>query len=296
MPAQASRYRRKELIHKNRAKEIRQLAAIEYHGRSGITQPCVEAIARLIHFGHTINEAKLLSHKDAHGGLHGFLLKIDDVDIVAIKAGFSSGYSGEGPRGLSTALHLLYEFGSEIHEYIVTREFIERMDASCLSHDDLLFLEKSDWIRPQRWVDYMYTETNLRRDFRPVIPFHILDPRLLDLAKELPLNPDAAITIAFRRLEDIVRERSGIYESGSRLFAKAFQAKDSVLWWEDLDESEKVGKANLFIGVFNAFRNPRSHREFQSSPGEALREFMLINELYLIEERATLRPDVSMES
>ena len=43
------------------------------------------------------------------------------------------------------------------------------------------------------------------------------------------------------------------------------------------------------MAVFLAYRNPRAHREILSDPREAVREFMLINQLYLLEATAEAR-------
>ena len=76
---------------------IKKLAAIEYMGLAGITSHCLNAIARLIHFGDTINSVKLLTFQDKHSARYGYLLNVNFDDSVAIKSGFSSGgYGGEG--------------------------------------------------------------------------------------------------------------------------------------------------------------------------------------------------------
>jgi hypothetical protein len=76
------------------------LADIEYHGQSGLTQSCLDAIARIFQFGARVTSARLLTACDAHA----FLLSVRESDLIAIKAGFSSGYMGEGPKGLASAL------------------------------------------------------------------------------------------------------------------------------------------------------------------------------------------------
>lgn len=276
---------------------IQELAAIEYHGSEGITQNCLRAIARLIQFGDPVREAKLVSHVDSTGGAHGFLL-VDDVGhVVGIKSGFSSGYNGEGPNGLSTALQLLTRHEVEIYEYRVSEDFIARLDASCLTNNDIEVLDERSYIRPPRWRDYIHDyeqeeawPRHLARQFPPIVPFNIIDARIFDLAIELPSSPDGVLTTAYRRLEDVIRSRTGLTESGSKLFAKALVSEESILHWDDRDKAEHVGKANLFVSVFNAFRNPRAHRELSSSPSELLREFLLINELFVLESKAQRRP------
>lgn len=279
--------------------ELKKLAAIQYLGSAGVTSHCVSAVAKLIHFGDKINSAKLLSFHREYSGVHGFILDINFGVEVAIKPGFSSGYPGEGPRGLSTVLQLLSRHGSEIEEFEVGGEVLERLDHSCLLRADIDSLLDERAIRPQRWHGYVYefrslhTYDNelLQGVFPVVVPFELIDLRLMDLALKFELEPDASINTAYRRLEDFVRCRSNLSaESGSRLFSKAFQSDKSVLYWEDRDGGEHNGKASLFTSVFNAYRNKRAHRELNSSLHELMREFLLINELYLLENKSVNRP------
>ena len=282
-----------------------KLAAIQYNGIPGFTSHCLNAIARLIHFGDRINAAKLLSCVTPHSGTHCFLIDTNHNDLIAIKSGFSSGYLGEGCSGLSKALQLLSRHGIDIDEYNVTSDFIDRLDHSCLLDDDLNYIQSTQPVRPNRWYDYildynglsLYDNNDLSGVLPTVIPFQIIDSRILDLALNFQKDPDAAIYSAYRRLEDIVRERAELkHESGSKLFSKAFCGNNSILYWGDIDGGEHSGKGNLFTSVFNANRNRRAHREIESSPSELLREFLLINELYLTEQQALPRPDNSNEA
>ena len=61
----------------------------------------------------------------------------------------------------------------------------------------------------------------------------------------------------------MTRERCGLSEHGSKLFKKAFLGDKAALIWPDLDSGESVGRANLFIATYSAFRNPRAHREIK---------------------------------
>ncbi len=279
--------------------ELKKLAAIQYLGSAWITSHCVSAIAKLIHFGDKINSAKLLSFQGEHSGAHGFILDINFGVEVAVKSGFSSGYPGEGPRGLSTVLQVLSRHGAEIEEFAVGAEVLERLDHSCLLRTDVDSLLDERAIRPRRWYDYIYefrslhTYDNklLQGVFPVVVPFEIIDLRLIDLALKFDLEPDGSISTAYKRLEDFVRYKSDLNsESGSRLFSRAFQGDKSVLYWGDENGGEHNGKASLFTSVFNAYRNRRAHRELNSELNELMREFLLINELFLLEGESVNRP------
>ena len=275
-----------------------QFASIQYHGEPGITQSCVRAIVRLIHFGDRIGQAALLSHK----GEHCFLLTIDEGERVAIKAGFSSGYHGEGPKGLATALELLQRHGSEIQEYTVAQSIIVAVNDSALLRHQLEAIQALMPIRPTRWYDYIYfingaqsdakKQCYLNRLFPATIPYACLDHRLMDIALRFEHNPDASLMTAFRRLEDVVRQRAGIgSESSTRLFTKAFQGDRPILSWKGVDQNEQKARANLFDAIYRAYRNPRAHREREGEFTYPLREFILLNELFLLEgQSAKLDP------
>lgn len=273
----------------------KKLARIEYHGSAGNTESCILAVSRLIHFGDVINKANLLSYFENSCGSHSLLLTVNEYTSIVIKSGFSSGYSGEGPRGLSTVLKMLIRHNVEIDEYDISLGIHERLEASCLLNSDLDSLEEQRPIRPIRYYDYIdeeefpyeFNNSKLKKYFPPSINFGLLDKRIIDLALDFHGNSDHAINSAFRRLEDIIRSRTGLLdESGLKLLTKAFEGENSFLYWRDKNNGEQAGKSNLFKAIFSAYRNPRAHREINSNKHEALREFMLINELFLLESKA----------
>ena len=272
----------------------KQLAEIEYHGKSGITKPSLDAIIRLINFGDHIDTARLLTHFDEHC----FLLEVNSYAQIAIKAGFSSGYGGEGPKGLAMALQLLERHGANIDEYKIDREIFARINSSCLLKADVEAILSAQPVRPVTWHDYIYdihqtidrNDTKLNSEFPVMIPFGLVDDRITDLALSFDQNPDASILAGYRRLEEVVRERanlSGI--AANRLFTESFQKEDSILYWKSLEPSEQKGRASVFIGTYQAFRNRRSHSQPNLDYKEAVREFLLLNELFLLESEAVVR-------
>jgi len=271
-----------------------KIAQIEYHGTTDTTRSCINATVRLLAFGEPLTEARLLSN----GGFHCFLLVINEHEFVAIKKGFSSGYPGEGPKGLSLVLQLLNRHRVDIDEFEVDEEILSRINASCLLQADLDKLLSLGPVRPTRWHDYIFatkgfaTEANpiLRDAFRLTIPFGLIDDRIIDLAIDFERDPDAAILSGFRRLEDLLRNRTGLEgESGTNLFRKSFQGADSILTWPEANGGEREGLSALFPAVYKAFRNKRAHRELDFQHESAVREFLLINELFLLEAKAEIR-------
>lgn len=275
-------------------KTVQNIVNIEFHGSEYTTKSCLEAIARLYRFDVSFKEVFLITAKQRHG----FLIYLGCGRVVSIKAGFSSGYHGEGPRGLATALNFFGCLGVCIIECEISDSVLNRLNASALTHKDIAKIQASRVVPPNRWRDYVNDfqldsppqSAQFRDQFPYDVPIRLIDLRILDLALELASNPDTALLSAYRRLEGQVRDRCGLDgEHGATLFAKAFQRKDALLHWPSISPSENEGRASLFTGVYKAFRNRRAHHELSSRTDEVLREFMLINELYRLEDSAVLK-------
>jgi len=284
--------------------DLSKLADVDYHGSEGITQHCLDAIARLIQFGDRIEEARLLSGPSDQWNCrsHAFIFTINNGQSVVIGSGFSSGYAGEGPSGLSKAIQVLIRNEVKIDEYEINQDMLERLNHRCLLSSDIEFLESSRPIRPNRFYDYILwngeraTEKLGDREisliFPPIVPIAIIDIRILDLALKLEEHPDASLLSGYRRLEGLVRNKADDLKgmSGAKLFAKALHSDNSLLHWPDLDKSESEGRASIFIGIYKAYRNKRAHHEQYYDIASAVREFILLNELFLLESSLITRP------
>jgi hypothetical protein len=265
-------------------------AGVEYVGLAGISKECQDAVLRLLQYGDKITHTRILSSS----GDHCLLLTVNVGDIVAVKSGFSSGYLGEGPRTFSYVLQVLDAYGVEIDEYIVSAEVIERLDMSSLTQADLEAIEAARPVRPRRWGDYILEPYDERKrtgilweNFPPVIPFAVIDGRITDLAISFWEGPDDRLMTGYRRLEDILRERTGIDEHGTKLIAQAFGPNGGKLTWKDAGEGEHAGRMQVFVGAYMAYRNRRAHREPKDRAEKLLTEFLLLNHLYLLEGEST---------
>ena len=271
-----------------------KFAILQYAGESGITQICKDAVIQLIYAGEKIYKVKILTFEETHSKAHALLLTIEyDIQIV-IKGGFASGYNGEGPKGYAFVLNLLRQYTDNINEYIVSKSIFERISSSSLTVKDLEYIESIERVRPARWYDsaYLYKERehNTFSEFPLTITMALLDTRLIEIALEFKTNPDDSIISGYRKIESIVRHRTGLdHESSTKLFAKAFQGDDSILCWDKLDSGESKGGASLFISVFMAYRNNRAHQEPRYNLSGDIREFMLINQLFILESEAVER-------
>jgi uncharacterized protein (TIGR02391 family) len=265
---------------------------IQYVGLPGVTHDCEQAVVRLIQCGENIERARILSNSNEHC----LLLTVGVGDLIAVKSGFTSGYEGTGPHAFSYVLQLFDLHGVKIEEYDVGPELLASVDDAALSISDIDDLDARRPVRPSRWSDYVLEahwerarNGTLWRDFPPIIPFAIIDPRLADLAMSFWAGPDDRLLTGYRRLEDIIRKRTGIKESGSKLFSQAFAIENSKLVWKNIEASEQSGRANLFTGMWMAYRNPRAHRESRNYSEQHLSEFLLLNHLFVLEAQAQKR-------
>ena len=146
----------------------------------------------------------------------------------------------------------------DVHEVEVSRAMLDRLDESALTRADIALIGQTRAVRPSRWTE--------------VEGF------------------DKSVWHSFRRLEDLVRTRTGLSEHGYKLFSQAFTVDKSKLKWALADSGEQAGRAQLFTGAFMAFRNPRPHREARSHARDSLAEFLLLNQLFILEREAIERP------
>ncbi|MDD4854009.1 MAG: TIGR02391 family protein [Acinetobacter towneri] len=262
---------------------------VEYLGDAGITLSCLQSLCKTLQTHSDLTTALLLTNDQ----VHAFLLKDDSGTYYVIRSGFTSGYSGEGPKGLAKALALLSKHRIETEEILIPTKLLNRLNNSSLNDQDIDFIYQQKIIRPIRLHDYIYpfenevTQTTKSKCYYPLeLPYSIIDDRIFDLALLFMQDPDSALIKAYKRLEDIVRTRTDIHEHSTRLFAQVFQGENALLTWDVPDSAEIKGRVNLFTGAYMAFRNARAHREKDENLIHQYREFLLINELYLLEAEA----------
>ena len=269
-----------------------QFEGLQYVGTPGISQDCLDAILRFLQFGDVIKQARLLTAANRHC----FLLHVNGRFWVAVKSGFGSGYGGEGPKALAMVLQILDLHRAEVEEYEVGSSVLDHLDRSALKCVDFTTLLSAKPVRPLRWYEYLPRTSSRGSDaeklwqrFPTVIPFALLDGRLTDLAIDFFNRPDETLMKGFRRLEDAVRSRAQVEDYGAKLFRRAFDPQKGVLIWKRLTPAEVESRLNLFSAAFGACRNPRAHKEINSSLGDQVSEFLLLNMLFRLEREATRR-------
>lgn len=267
------------------------LDCIEYAGINGITQSCINGAMRYLQeFDDPVTEAKVITYNKRHA----FILFTDERrKTIVVRAGFGSGYQGEGSSGFGYMLSRLDEFKVEIVEYDVPERFFQRLNNGQLTYKDLQKLEAKHPVRPHRIFDYIHEYSfparALEKRLPLPIPLRLVDERIRDLAIDFWTAPGDRILTGFKRLEELVRKRCEIEEHGAKVFSRAFMGGQSILEWEELQTGEQTGRAQLFTGAYSGFRNPRAHREFESSDEDLFSEFLTLNQLYRLESKATTR-------
>lgn len=267
---------------------MRQLA-VQYVGDEGVTRQCIDALCRHLQYGDPVSESRVLS---ARGG-HAVTLRTKYDEVIAIRSGFASGYEGEGPRGLSTAICILQSFGLDPTEIKVTPAFLKRLNGGRLTNDDLRTILAAPPLvggGVDHYVNHSHAfedrGTLVANSFQPVVPFGVLDSRLVDLAVSFWDEPDDRLMKGYRRLEDAIRARTGLSLHGAKLFSRVFGSKGSVLRWSGVEPDEADARAQFFVSAYRSFRNARAHRELPDQPREQLAEFMTLNHLFRLERQA----------
>jgi hypothetical protein len=271
-----------------------QASYLQYLG-AGATKDCIEAIEVLLQSPMRVIDARLLTRKEKGRtvGAHGFMLKLELTGTVVIPPGFSSGYGGEGPRGLSYALALFESFGIHVGEVFIDEEMYKRLSSMQLTRADVARIEEavpraydSEYLGERDYDDARHgTLWSGRVD--PILPLALVAPPLADLVPRFKDNPDHALMTGYRRLEDRIRSLTSMSTSSTKLLSSAFLGDEAALEWRGLDPGEQTGRAQLFTGTYMAFRNRRAHREQDQRFADDVQEFLLLSLLFDLLEGAT---------
>jgi uncharacterized protein (TIGR02391 family) len=269
-------------------------AGLPYHGHSGATRPCEEAVLEALQREARIIKARILTC----GNHHGLLLVDEYEDLLIVKPGFASGYSGEGPSGFSKSLAMLSAHNAQIDEVDLTPAQYERLELSALTKTDVDAILSMRAVRISQYQDYVrrsdWEDANKGRlwSHYPVrLPLAVIAPGLRDLVIEFDERPAFALQTGYARLEDRLRALTGMNHSGAKLIEAAFSPKSPLLIMKDRrDRGEQAGLEFLFRGALQLHRNPHAHSEIARSLGDAVSEFLLINHLFRILDRVVLAP------
>lgn len=278
---------------------------LEYVGIAGATQPCQDAIERLLMSGADVRSALILTCRESGSPDHAFLLTVGEHDEVIVKSGFSSGYGGAGPNGFSAVLDLLHWYDVELDEALVDAALMARLDASALTLEDLETIRTTPRLRPTRFWDYIVLSREDHVQKRNPwkhrglnVPMAIIDDRLGEMARDFWNDPDGILFKGHRLLEETVREKAGITideatKGPSSIYATAFNGETPRLSWPGISRSEQAGRTNIFVGAVIAYRNVRAHRTDKGSNEDRLCELLLLNQLFRLEAATVRTPPAS---
>lgn len=263
---------------------------IQYLG-TAYTHDCLYALGFILQSESQIEKALLLSCNE----YHAYLITANRNTFI-IRSGFTSGYQGEGAQGLASSLQLLLKHNIEIEEIIISEKIMKKVNHSSLSDVDIEKILMTKVIRPINIYEYIYamyktTEYQIKNDryYPTELPFHLIDDRIFDLALKFNDDPNRSIFNAFIRLENIVQKRINSDKHSSALFEYAFCSENPPLLCKSEDKKASQAAGRLFANIYKAFRNEHAHNEVSKSLNKLIREFLLINELYLLESEAIQR-------
>lgn len=266
--------------------------SIQYLG-TPYTQDCLEALGFILQSHSKIKKALLLSCNQKHAYL---ITSIRNNFII--RSGFTSGYQGEGPKGLASSLQLLLKYNIDIEEIIIAKKIMKKINHSSLSDADIEKILTTEVVRPINIYEYIYviyntTEYQIKNDryYPTELPYHLIDSRILDLALKFNDDPNRSIFNAFIRLENIVQKRVNSDKHSSALFEYAFCTENPPLICKSGDKKASQAAGRLFPNIYKAFRNEHAHNEVSKSLRTSISEFLLINELYLLERESVKNDD-----
>lgn len=89
---------------------------------------------------------------------------------------------------------------------------------------------------------------------------------------------DVAVFIAFRAVEEAVREKGGFEpeDYGVTMMRRAFNKDNGPLREESHPEAEREALASLFAGAIGSYKNPHSHRTVNLSDAREAQEMVLL--------------------
>lgn len=113
---------------------------IKYEGSTRATQYCIDDFMKRLYGSRKITDMTILTCEK----YHALMLCFENRDIVVfIKSGLTSGYSGEGPKGISLIIRLAEEAGITIKELKATTSLFKRINSSRATVKDVEFIKKN---------------------------------------------------------------------------------------------------------------------------------------------------------
>lgn len=271
------------------------MAAYQYLGMPGITWECLQAVRLILTGGGYFNRdgremipsaATLVTKRQndpKEPGAHAFIFWEWILTCTVVPSGFSSGYHGEGPRGLAYALLMIESKGIPFYELKVEEDLFERLDGNRLTDDDLEFLDhhgRSRYVRVSDYTDSSLSDSDpvkysriyddylpfLEGDSTPRIDWEWLDREIAEKCEALAATDlRSALARAFLILKNRL---SSAFELGDNLDGEDLVNKifgtNGILAstaTDDAKKKENLALRDLLAGLFKVFRNKYSHAD-----------------------------------
>lgn len=213
---------------------------------------------------------------------------------VVVPAGFSSGYSGEGPRGLALALLMVIAKDITVHEIEVDQGLFTRLNENALTEQDIIYLRDkgSEHVASHNYIDDALTDRDAMRlsvqkyapyriQAKPRIRWEWLDAEIAEKCEMLAppsLKPTGLYTSpptlapclreAFIILKSRLVDKFDVSDSfdGEQLVNKIFGKSTGILASQALDDAaikDMAAMRDLLAGLFKVFRHKYAHNDVE---------------------------------
>jgi len=120
-----------------------------------------------------------------------------------------------------------------------------------------------------------------REDFLALYDILVTSIPLINATRKLFLDGHYARAVeeAYKCLDNVVKDKSGLSISGKDLMNQAFSEKNPILKLNDLktisERDEQIGYMLIFSGCMTGIRNPRAHDQKKVDSAEAALEMLV---------------------
>jgi hypothetical protein len=259
---------------------------IQYLGRVGTTQPCVETMVTILTSPYRCREITVVFQEKQPGeDSYAVCFVVWDwlgCEITIVPDGFGT-HAGTGGWGLALVLSLIQFYQIPIKEKCVEARQFERIVSGHPTARDRQQLHQADYGTPswrfyegdfgsELWAQVAYENAHF--------PYWLIEPELLNDVKDIERNPNLAVFQAARRLE-MVMCSLGPYDArltGEPLVNEAM-GTGRPFEPHGATSNERLAWANLFRGAIGAIRNPHAHRDQQLKLEDAIGQILTVNTL-----------------
>jgi hypothetical protein len=269
--------------------------AYQYLGEYGNTSVCLKAIGLILtstgfydEHGRDLLPSAVTLVTRAQGLLkdtpqHAFVFWDWILACTVVPSGFTSGYPGEGPRGLAYALLMVQAKNIPLYALEINGGMFDRLNQNRLTESDLHDLQKNGRSRtyyPHQYIDTTLSDTNPIKNYAlsdpylsylingapPRIGWEWLDSEIATKCEELARTDlRSALARSFLILKERMAKEFEVPSSfdGEVLVNKVFGA-EGILASHEADDAKKkelLAMRDLLVGLFKVFRNKYSHHD-----------------------------------